>query len=195
MVHPSSRHPNPMITLIRHGRPDLMPWGWHGRAAFRRFLAHYDSVAIDPAWPPPADLVQRVNGAGAVFASTAARARTSAELLLADRLPAVDPIFAEAPVSVPFLPIPLPLPAWMALGRLGWLAGLGAAAETRRGSGARAGAAAGLLAEAAERHGAAVLVGHGWFNRLIGEALRTRGWRGEPGRGHDYWSHRSYHRE
>lgn len=183
-----------MLTLIRHGRPDFAPspWRWRGRSDFRHFLSRYDSIPINPNWAPPGALMEHVNAAGAVFSSTAARARTSAELLLRERLPIFDPLFLEAPVVVPPLPGSLPLPVWTALGRLAWLGGVGAPSETPAQSQARANTAAGVLAEAARQHGSAVLIGHGWFNRLIGTALLKHGWRGQPVSGHGYWSHRSF---
>ncbi|WP_146208709.1 hypothetical protein [Azospirillum sp. TSO22-1] len=181
-----------MLTLIRHGRPNLLPWRWGRRSDFVSFLQEFNSVSIDPAWAPPDIVVRRVNAAGSVFCSTAARAHTSAEWLLVDRLPIIDARFAEAPVAVPPLPLAMPLSAWIALGRLAWLAGLGMVPETPRQACDRAEIAADLLTAAAQRHGSAALVGHGWFNRLIGTALLSRGWRAEPAAGHGYWAHRDF---
>ena len=183
---------NAVLTLVRHGRPDLSPWRWSRRSDFARFLLEFDSVPINPSWAPPDSVVDRVNAAGAVFSSTAARAVTSAELLLNDRSPISDPLFLEAPVAVPPLPLVLPLPAWTVLGRLMWMAGVRSALETPAQARVRAGAAAEVLAEAVRRHGSVALVGHGWFNRMIGVALLARGWRGKPSGGHGYWSHRGF---
>lgn len=182
-----------MLTLVRHGRPDLRPWQWRGRSDFARFLQGFDGVPINPGWMPPEAVIERVNAAAAVFSSTVARALTSAELLLRDRLPIRDPVFREAPVAVPPLPLVLPLPSWVILGRLAWLAGIGTTSETPVQVSARADAAADALAKAVRNHGSAALIGHGWFNSLIGAALLKRGWRGEPFTGQGYWSYRAFH--
>jgi broad specificity phosphatase PhoE len=63
------------------------------------------------------------------------------------------------------------------MARLMWHAGYHPEIENYRRAKHRANEAADILVGSAHKNGAAVLVAHGYFNAIIGRALRKRGFR------------------
>ena len=55
-------------------------------------------------------------------------------------------------------------------------------------------AAADLLTGIAERGQDVVVLAHGFFNFMIGRALRRRGWKQTVSEGYKYWSTRRFER-
>lgn len=179
------------ITLARHGAPDA-PFGrWMGPRRFRAFLQLYDRCPILPDSSPPPKLMALAKQASAIFATPTVRSRESAMLLAPDKPPVVDAVFVEAPVVSAWAPLYLPATAWVAIARLLWLAGL-PATETPSETAKRAEGAAERLIQRAGMTGHVLLVGHGWLNRLIGQALEQRGWQTADAGSHGYWSHQTY---
>jgi len=66
--------------------------------------------------------------------------------------------------------------------------------ETRLAAERRADEAAGLLIGYAERGEDVVVLAHGFFNFMIGRALRGRGWKQVASEGYKYWSTRRFER-
>jgi broad specificity phosphatase PhoE len=66
--------------------------------------------------------------------------------------------------------------------------------ETRQDAEARADKAAQMLAALADQGQDVVVTAHGFFNHLIGRALRRRGWRLAASEGYKYWSTRRFER-
>jgi broad specificity phosphatase PhoE len=74
-----------------------------------------------------------------------------------------------------------------------WYLGHHEGQETRAQAEARAEQAADLVVEAAGS-GDVVVLAHGFFNHLIGRALKRRGWRLSMSEGYKYWSMRRFER-
>ena len=66
--------------------------------------------------------------------------------------------------------------------------------ETRAQAQQRANEAAKMVAELAENGQDVLIVAHGFFNTMIGEALKRRGWRCIQDQGFRYWSARIFRR-
>jgi broad specificity phosphatase PhoE len=66
--------------------------------------------------------------------------------------------------------------------------------ETRRDAERRADKAAAMLIELAAEGQDVVVTAHGFFNFMIGRALRRRGWRMTASQGYKYWSTRRFER-
>jgi len=106
------------------------------------------------------------------------------------------PDMVEAPLPPPGLgPLKFRPLTWGTLSRILWLGGRASGGESVGQARKRAVRAAqqleGLL-EGSPPDGCAVIFAHGWFNRMVGVALRRRGWRLVEGRGDGYWSFRRY---
>ena len=173
------------ITLMRHGKPMLPASRWLAPCDMGQWIAQYDAAGVH-ADALPAASVAAASTATIVFASTLARAQSSA-LALGHGAPRIDAMFCEAALPYPLWRVPrLPPALWAALLRLAWLCGYARGADAPAIVKQRARAAsAQLIAGAAE--GPVLLVGHGIMNRLIARELRAAGWTAASGHRSAHW--------
>lgn len=185
------------VILARHGEPGLSRAVRLNAAGYRRWWADYEAVGLLPDQAPPARLRIASDRAGFIVASTRLRSVETARLLARGRAFAEDPMLVEAPLPPP------PLPRWIKLSPRLW--GLIARTrwwfldrhdgeESRAQAHARADEAARQLTALAAGGQDVLVVAHGFFNLMIGRALKRRGWRRIDGQGHHYWSVRRYER-
>jgi hypothetical protein len=162
------------ILLARHGPVALPAPRFPTCREFKDYVDAYERSGIRSDARPPEGLIRWVREAGTVFTSPSPRAGESLKLLHPERIPIIDPVFAEEPHIIPNLAGRWPLLVWFSLER-GW--GRFHPGETRsRGAmRLRADKATNLLIAAAER-GPVVLIGHGWFNQAIAFALSQKDW-------------------
>lgn len=133
-----------------------------------------------------------MSAATTVFASDAPRVADTLARLGAQAA-VTDADFREAPPLAPRLPGHWPAIVWLALARARGEFDP-ALAEARNDLRRRAALCAERLAESSAR-GSVALVGHGWFNRYVAQALAARGWRKARGPGFGRpWGHVSYAR-
>jgi broad specificity phosphatase PhoE len=165
------------IILVRHGKPaiDIAPRTSHH--GFRRYIDDYEEAGLDPVSAPPEEVLDLVKGLSAVYTSHAPRAQDSARTLLPEAEIIADPLFAEAPLAAPRIPlVKMKVPVWAVMARIMWHAGYHPEIENYRRAKARAANAADILLERASGNdGIAVLVAHGYFNAMIGRVLRRKG--------------------
>jgi broad specificity phosphatase PhoE len=176
---PFASVPRRRIILVRHGRPAIPTALRTCHRGFSRYIDAYEDAGLDPGSAPPEELLDLVKGLNAVFTSGSPRAHDSARTLLPDADVVADPLFSEAPLAAPRIPLlKLKVPAWAVMARIMWHAGYHPEIENYRRAKARAIAAADILLQRAEENdGVAVLVAHGYFNAMIGRVLRKRGFR------------------
>jgi broad specificity phosphatase PhoE len=167
------------IVLVRHGKPAIATNPRTCHRGFRTYIDAYQDARLDPGSLPPAELVALVSGSDWVFTSPAPRATDSARRLLPEAELIADPLFEEAPLASPCIPLlKMKVPAWAVMARVLWHAGYHPEIETYKRARLRAAEAAEiLLGRAAKDSGVAVLVAHGYFNAMIGRVLRKRGLR------------------
>jgi len=167
------------IVLVRHGRPAIESSPRTGHHGFRRYIDEYQEAGLDPLSTPPEELLDLVKGLNAVHTSDAPRANDSARTLLPEAELIADPLFAEAPLAAPRIPLlKMKVPLWAVMARIMWHAGYHPEIENYRRAKLRANQAADILIDRAEcNEGVAVLVAHGYFNAMIGRILRKRGFR------------------
>src|SRR5690606_30940994 len=178
------------IVLARHGEPALSRKVRLNAAEYRQFWARYEVLGILPGQTPPSPLMEFVAKAGSFLSSTRLRSIESATALAQGREFARHPVFVEAPLPPPNWPrwLKLSPPLWGFIARVWWWffnhhEGL----ETRREAESRADQAAELLVELADGGEDVVLLAHGFFNFMIGRALKRRGWRLASSQGYKYW--------
>jgi broad specificity phosphatase PhoE len=177
------------VILIRHGRPDLpiAPRTSHG--GFREYIDAYEEAGLDPNDAPPEELQDLVGEIAAVFTSDRRRAHESAKALAPNAELIVDPLFVEAPLASPHIPIlRMKVSKWAVVARVLWHAGYHPEIENYRKAKHRAAAAAGILIRRARADGAAALIAHGYFNFLIGRELRRRGFRKSGSHRAKFWN-------
>lgn len=163
----------PMITLVRHGQPEVDWTPLLTAAQFRKWTANYDVVSLDPSSRPDQALLQHVSSARNVFCSTLRRSQETCRLTSALEF-RENPVFDEVRLAVPPIPLLRMSPYhWakvaMYLLRRGW---------GRRAMLGRAIEAAKVLSAASNRDAShSVLFGHGTMNRYILAELTRNGWR------------------
>src|SRR5258705_8872493 len=158
------------VILGRHGKPAISTNPRTSHHGFRRYIDAYQDAGLDPQSAPPEELLDLVKGLNAVSTSGFPRADDSARSLLPEAEIMADPLFAEAPLAAPRIPLlKMKVPIWAVMARIMWHAGYHPEIENYRRAKARAVAAADILLQRAETNeGDAGLVAHGYFNALIG---------------------------
>lgn len=168
-------HPERVI-LIRHGQPDIPVAPRASHREFRSYIDAYEESGLDPESAPPEELQDLVGELNAVFTSGRKRADDSARVLAPNAELIADPLFVEAPLAAPRIPLlKMRVPKWAVVARIFWHAGYHPEIENYRRARHRAKQAAEILLARARDDGAAALVAHGYFNFLIGRELRRRG--------------------
>lgn len=168
--------PSPRIILIRHGQPHIALAPRTSHAGFADYIDAYEEAGLAPASLPPEELRDLVRELRAVFTSGRPRSHQSAEALAPHAELIADPLFVEAPLAAP--PIPLlrmQVAKWAVVSRILWHAGFHPEIENPRDAARRAVKAADILVARARADGAVALVAHGYFNWMIGRVLRSHG--------------------
>jgi broad specificity phosphatase PhoE len=164
---------------------------------YRDFWARYEVGGLAPGQTPPRRLSGFVDACDLLIASTRLRAIESAHVAGAGRAFVQEAMLIEAPLPPP------PFPPWVRLSpRLWgffsrfwwWFFNHHAGEESRGEAEARADRAAAKLEGLAGEGQEVVVLAHGFFNVLIGRALRKRGWRMTLREGYKYWSTRRFER-
>jgi len=193
---PAARAPGAII-LARHGEPALSRKVKLSAQQYRDFWARYEVLGILPGQTPPPALKQIVEKAGTLLSSTRLRSIESAGALAPGRQVVQHAELIEAPLPPP------PWPAWIRfspkiwgfLARFWWwFFNHHEGQETRKAAEQRAADAAALLIDYALHGEDVVVLAHGFFNYMIGRALKRRGWKLVASEGYKYWSTRRFER-
>jgi len=185
------------ILLTRHGEPDISRKVKLNAEGYRTFWARYETMGIIAGQHPPAELSSLAAGAGALVSSTRLRSIQSAQVLAPDRTFIPHQILVEAPLPPPHFPswVKLSPKVWGFIARFWWwFFNHHEGEETRRQAEIRAGEAATILEGLAASGEDVLVTAHGFFNFMIGRALKTRGWRMSSSQGYKYWSARRFER-
>ena len=186
-----------VITLARHGEPALSRKVRLNAPEYGDWWGRYEEGGLKSGQAPPAELLQFAREADVIIASTRRRSIETAQAVAEGRAFATDPTFIEAPLPPP------PWPLWVRMSpkRLGffsrfwwWFFDHHGGQETRRQAEARADQAAQVLIELADQGQDVLVLAHGFFNWMIGEALKRRGLTKLLDQGHGYWSLKRFRR-
>lgn len=182
------------IALARHGEPALSRKVKLSSAGYRNWWSGYERGGIHENQTPPESLKALAANAGALFSSTRRRAVETAKAVVNDRPFESDILFVEAPLPPPPLPSFLRFSprTWGVIARTAWWLGYSEGDETRPEAEERAVRAADKLIKASESDGEVLLFAHGYFNHMIGVALKERGWKLVEDKGFNYWSVRRF---
>jgi broad specificity phosphatase PhoE len=186
------------IILARHGEPAISRKVILTASEYARFWADYETRGLLPGQSPPALLTSSAAGAGVMISSIRPRAIESAQAVDATRTFSREPILIEAPLPPPPFPgwVRLSPKIWGFLSRFWWwFFNHHAGQESRIEAEARADKAAQMLILRASGGEDVVVLAHGFFNFMIGRALKIRGWRMTASEGFRYWSTRRFERD
>jgi broad specificity phosphatase PhoE len=183
------------VILIRHGRPNIATAPRTSHREFRSYIDAYEEAGLDPDSMPPEELQDLLGELDAVFTSERKRSVDSARALAPHAELIADPLFAEAPLASPPIPLlKMKVPKWAVVARILWHAGYHPEIENYRRAKHRAVQAADILVKRARTDGAAALVAHGYFNYIIGRELRRRGFRKSGSHRAQFWNSVEYAR-
>ena len=177
------------IVLVRHGRPAISTDHRTTHRGFRDYIDAYEAAGLDPDSVPPEELQDLVKELTAVFTSGRPRSQDSARALAPNAELIADPLFVEAPLASPRIPLlRMGVPSWAVMARILWHAGYHPEIENYRRAKHRAAKAADILLARAREDGLAALVAHGYFNAIIGRELARRGFHKSGSHRAHYWN-------
>ncbi len=182
------------IVLARHGRPAIDKSKRLTSNGYYQWWQAYDRSGLDPASPPPQNLIDAAKTADVIFSSELRRAKETAAAVAGGKPVIENAVFSEAHLPPPPFPslIRMRPPMWDVFSRTLWWLGYAGGFESRAAAETRAFAAAEVIVPRA-RAGENVLVcAHGWFNRMMRPALVANGWNCVYDGRDDYWSFRRY---
>jgi broad specificity phosphatase PhoE len=184
------------ILLIRHGQPHIALSPRTSHAGFADYIDAYEEAGLSPSNLPPAELRDLVRELDHVFTSGRPRSQQSAAALAPHAELIADPLFLEAPLASPPIPLlRLAVPKWAVMARLLWHAGFHPEIENPRAAAKRAVQAAEILIARAGKAGMTALVAHGYFNWMIGRVLLKRGFQRTGSHQARYWNTVIYERK
>jgi broad specificity phosphatase PhoE len=183
------------IVLIRHGRPAIALSPRTGHRGFAAYIDAYEAAGLEPDSVPPQELLELGRELACIFASDRPRSHQSARLLAPTAALVMDPLFAEAPLASPAVPlVRMKVAGWAVVSRLLWHAGFSPRIEGAFAAGLRAARAADFLIAEAEARRTVALVAHGYFNFMIGRVLKRRGFVKRGSHRARYWNSVIYER-
>lgn len=186
---------NGTITLARHGRPALSRKCWLTSEGYRDWWRRYDLGGLLAGQTPPPELVEAARKADTIYVSTLPRAQETAQAVVGGRELVTDAIFVEAPLPPPRTPswFKMPPRLWGVTARIWWhLFDRHEGMESRREAEQRADCAAQMLIGRAVAGEDVLVLAHGYFNHMIGQALKARGWHLTLDQGFKYWCQRRF---
>jgi len=170
------------ISFIRHGRLDstIEPMTI---ISFREWMKQYDLGTMVKEVHIPIETIEAITTAKLVVTSNQRRAVQSATELTDSLSFVQNPLFREAEIPTGFYApkwLKCKPNVWMFIGRTLWIAAYSKDVESYKEVRERARQAANMLHRYALVHGRIALVGHSYFNVMIGTELRAMGWSGSP---------------
>ena len=178
-----------MIVLMRHAKPDFDSSTRVCTSDLGAVLAAYDEAGIERTRDDrrkgsgiithDVDAECRDGSSVQVVTSNLRRSVESAKLFFPHReATATDTLYREAelPTKLPLCGLVMRFSAAVVIARILWMLGVHGQAESYAMAAARARRAAEVLASRATEHGCVILVGHGFFSRLIDRELNQIGW-------------------
>lgn len=184
------------ISLIRHGKSTHVENSRITYKEFGNWIEKYDSCGVFEENTYPSTTLEKIASANIVVTSDLKRSIDSSRLLTKNENIKVisDALFREVELPVPFglRGVKLSSNSWAVILRLLWFSGYSRQCESLIRAKQRAKRASEQLVKYAEEYKTVVLVGHGFFNRLIAEELQRMGWEGKRKASAKHWNCTTY---
>ncbi|MGG3799725.1 histidine phosphatase family protein [Metabacillus fastidiosus] len=178
------------ISLIRHGKSTFTENKKINCAAFQSWVKQYDCNGVFEEDCYPAGTTEIIKQAHLVITSNLKRSIDSAKILNPAIKTINSSLFCETELPIPSKKlgaIKLNPNTWAIILRCLWFLGYSNGCESYNEARQRAKKAAHILADYANKHKSVVLVGHGFFNRLIGTELRKMNWKNKKKMSSKHW--------
>jgi broad specificity phosphatase PhoE len=185
------------VIMARHGEPDISRRIKLSAAEYAAWWARYEETGLRQGQTPPPELLVAVERAASVLSSTRIRAIETAYAVSGGRVFEIDETLIEAPLPPPHWPDWLRFSprTWGVIARLWWwFFNHHLGQETRAQAEVRAESVAARLEALALAGGDVVVLAHGFFNTMIGQRLKRRGWKLVENQGFNYWCARRFER-
>lgn len=179
------------ITLIRHGKPTFELKGKAKARDIGEIISCYDLCGIEDE--PPAHAKQCASACNVAVCSDLTRSLESARVLGFSDVLLSDPVFRE--IAIPHFKagsLTLSVGVWGLLLRCLSTVGFSRNGESLAMAKKRAQVAASTLIDVAYEHQSVLLVGHGFVNYFVAQALLARNWVGPKKPGGGYWDYGIY---
>ncbi|MGM9928130.1 MAG: histidine phosphatase family protein [Bacillus sp. (in: firmicutes)] len=183
------------ISLIRHGKSELVNNERITCSDFKKWVEQYDYHGVFEERGYPLETTETVVRAKLIITSDLERSIQSATLLNPRVISISDALFRETGLPTPsrcLWGIKLRPGIWAVLFRLLWFCGYSKGCESLGHAKLRAKQATHQLIDYANKYQSVVLVGHGFFNRLIAKELQKQGWKGNRKTGSEHWTCTTY---
>lgn len=182
------------ITLIRHGRSTQIENDRINQTDFQKWVEKYDSSGVFEESTYPNLTCNSIQSAKLIITSDLKRSIDSANLLHKNKQIMSDQLYRETelPIFSKEGKLKLKPNSWAVILRCLWFCGYSNQCESFKEAKQRANIAAEQLVKYAEKHQSVVLVGHGFFNRLIATELRKMEWKGKRRSSVKNWGSTTY---
>lgn len=183
------------ISLIRHGKSKHAENNPITCTKFKDWVGKYDSSGVFEENQYPSGTIEKISTANIVITSDLRRSIESAYFLNQNVNVVSDALFRETelPTLSGKLKLKLNPNSWAMILRCLWFSGYSRQCESLAEAKHRAKQASVLLVKYAEEHKSVVLVGHGFFNRLIAVELKKMGWKGKRKASTKHWNCTTYY--
>lgn len=177
------------ITLLRHGKPIMPVLKKLSASDFYKWVKEYNISRLCPTSKPTLQVINYAKGCNAIVCSELPRSIDSAKAINAEAIVLSSSIFNEAGMPVAnWHTLKLSPKIWAPIFRVCWLFGFSNKSESFKEAKLRAKEAVKLLTEIASEYENVIFVGHGVFNRILANELRSSGWSGSKNPGTKHWS-------
>jgi broad specificity phosphatase PhoE len=183
------------ITLVRHGKSLWVENKPITCQEFKNWVENYDDCGVFEEKYYPSKTLKKVWSANIVITSDLKRAVESAKFLYPNSPAISDPLFRETELPIPLsrlAGLKLHASSWGVILRCLWFSGYSSGCESLKDTKIRAEEASKFLVNCAKEHHHVVLVGHGFFNRLIGKELKRMGWNRKKKSSSRHWYSTTY---
>ncbi|WP_179295522.1 histidine phosphatase family protein [Bacillus sp. FJAT-45350] len=166
------------IILIRHGKTNCPMENKMVVKDFKEWVKEYDQAGIEENQDLSAELRLLVEQDSYIITSDRNRAMETAKMIGLERYVS-DQTFREAEIPIPLKLkwIKMKPKYWTVFCRFLWMLGYSGNGESRQQTNKRAEIAVSKLMNKLQESSSIVVIGHGFFNHIVGKKLITRGWR------------------
>ena len=184
------------ISLVRHGKSKHTENNRMTCTEFQNWVKNYDSSGVFEENEYPSETIEKITTANIVITSDLRRSIESANLIIQNKNARIipDALFRETELPTPSrnLRFKLNSNSWAVILRCLWFSGYSRQCESLANAKRRAKKASERLVKFAEEYESVILVGHGFFNRLISEELKKNGWTGKGKSSAKHWHCTTY---
>lgn len=181
------------IIILRHGKPVIPPLKKITSYEFCDWVKKYNQASLSLYSIPNKSVLDRAVLTKVIASSVLPRSIQSADAITTHQFSYNSALFNE--VELPVVNwgrIKLSPRLWAIILRIIWLLGFSTGSESYKESKERAMNAVLELERLSTENGSVLLVGHGVYNRIIANELRSKSWKGPANPGRKYWSFAVY---